>query len=752
MRLPNIATELRSDNMSPSLGYGLAIISVGLALLFHLSLGSLAYEIPFLPFFAAVAASTIIGGLGPGLLATGLSALIAAYFFLEPINSFDISNGRSNLQLVFFIVVALSITGLGYARKRANNLAYEERAKFEATLTSIGDAALATDTDGCITFLNGVAEKLTGWSREEAMGKPVKQVLNIVNETTRALAENPVHYVLHNGKIVGLANHTLLISKDGTERPIDDSAAPIHDKKGRLIGVVMVFRDVSERREQEITRERLLAQVEQERKRLNDLMSSVPGVVWEAWGKPDEDSQQINFVSPYVEKMLGYTTDEWLATHNFWLSIVHPDDKEEAGQVAANSFASGEGGTNRFRWVTKDGQIRWVEASDIIVKDSKGNPIGMRGVTMDVSERKALEDRVHQQTEAQRAMLENMVEGMPIGLALLDKDARVLHLNYQWARMTNTGDEVRGTAIYDISPSFADRRAQYEKVLAGEAVDLSDVPYYIPGDERTYYRDIHLRPVRDPEGAVVGMINAVIDVTERHELDKQKDALLALASHELKTPITTIKGYSQLALRVANATGDERLRRTLNTIDEQANRLTRLINEMLEVSRIQSDTLPLHEEQFDLGDLVRSVVDSLATTAPEFSIELDVTTSPTGVFADRIRIEQVITNLVQNAIKYSGDSRNVEVKVEIEPDGKCGKVSVRDYGVGIPADQQGKVFERFFRARNVFSTSFSGLGLGLYISHEIISRHGGQLWLESEEGKGSTFYFTLPLSDEAPGS
>jgi signal transduction histidine kinase len=426
--------------------------------------------------------------------------------------------------------------------------------------------------------------------------------------------------------------------------------------------------------------------------------------------------------------------------------------------------------------------VLWVEANDVIVRDGEGNAIGMRGVTMDVSERKKLEDEVRERTESQRAMLETMIEGMPIGLALLDKNACIISMNAEWMRMTNVDASAHGKQLYGISPAFAQRRAYYEQVLAGEPVDLSDVPYSLPGDSRTLYRDIHLRPVRDATGAVAGMLNAVIDVTERYELDEQKEALLALTSHELKTPITTIKGYSQLALRAANQTGDEKLSRTLRTIDEQANRLTRLINELMEVSRIGSDTLPLHYEQFDMCDLVRQTVDNLAPTAPDFRIELDVEPSTCPVFADRGRIEQVIVNLMQNAIKYSGDSRSIEVGVKrieedggpiplrrhrasaistqgrLTTDGEGGdgggghdprkvEVSVRDYGVGIPTDQQEQVFMRFFRARNVATKGTSGLGLGLYIAHEIAVRHGGEIRLESEEGRGSTFYFTLPLAE-----
>ncbi len=277
-------------------------------------------------------------------------------------------------QTGLFVLVALLISGLSYARRQADNRIFEERAKFEATLSSIGDAALATDTDGLITFMNGVAASLTGWTEQEAVGKPVEQVLNIVSEGTRAPAENPVRRVLKEGKVIGLANHTRLIARDGTERPIDDSAAPIRNRKGRVVGVVIVFRDISDRQEVEHARDSLLEQVERERKRLDDLLVSVPGVVWEAWGKPDDAAQQINFVSRYVETMLGYTREEWLATPNFWLSIVHPDDKKEAARHAAENFERTDGGTNRFRWVTKDGKVLWVEANDVVVKDAEGNP------------------------------------------------------------------------------------------------------------------------------------------------------------------------------------------------------------------------------------------------------------------------------------------------------------------------------------------------------------------------------------------
>ncbi|HLM61782.1 MAG TPA: GAF domain-containing protein, partial [Pyrinomonadaceae bacterium] len=135
----------------------------------------------------------------------------------------------------------------------------------------------------------------------------------------------------------------------------------------------------------------LAEQVEKQRKHLQEMVSNVPGVVWEAWGEPDAASQRMDFVSDYVEQMLGYSVEEWLATPNFWLSIVHPEDKEDAVRNAAETFSSKKAGTNRFRWIAKDGKVIWVETQSVAICNEVGNPVGMRGVTMDISERRKKE-------------------------------------------------------------------------------------------------------------------------------------------------------------------------------------------------------------------------------------------------------------------------------------------------------------------------------------------------------------------------
>jgi len=246
------------------------------------------------------------------------------------------------------------------------------------TIASIGDAVITTDARGCVTRLNGVAESLTGWRQEEAAGRPLSEVFVIVNERTRDMVENPVDKVLRDGQIAGLANHTVLIARNGAEVPIDDSAAPIRSANHDILGVVLVFRDITGRRHSE--RELRMAG-----ERFTQFLESVPCVLWEAWGQPDAATQRIDFVSGYVETMLGYTVEQWLGTPNFWLTIVHPDDREAAAQRAADAFHRGAPHVNRFRWLTTDGRPVEVETHADIIRDDAGTVIGMRGVTIPVA-------------------------------------------------------------------------------------------------------------------------------------------------------------------------------------------------------------------------------------------------------------------------------------------------------------------------------------------------------------------------------
>ena len=227
------------------------------------------------------------------------------------------------------------------------------------------------------------------------------------------------------------------------------------------------------------------------------------------------------------------------------------------------------------------------------------------------------------------------------------------------------------------------------------------------------------------------------------DLSRLKDEFLSIASHELRTPVTSIKGYTQLAKTLIRendlSTSEEYLDIALDQID----RMSRLILELLDVSRIETGRLEIRREPIRWSTFVRDVVHRHHTAVSDRRFHLDVPENSKVVEGDRDRLEQVLGNLLENAVKYSPDGS--EIFVNVEDRGDSVQTSVCDRGIGIPADELTQVFERFHRGRQVSSTNYGGLGLGLYITKQIVERHGGQIGVESAEGVGTTFHFSLPV-------
>jgi PAS domain S-box-containing protein len=265
----------------------------------------------------------------------------------------------------------------------------EEAIAYQAhLLDTVEQAVIATDLNGDIKSWNRFAETLYGWPASEALGRNIMEVTPALVTASKA---NEIMSQLREGE--SWSGEFLVRRRDGQTFPAMVTDTPIYDDAGTLIGVVGVSVDITLKKFAEEERAKLTTQVERERERLRSIVASVPGVVWEAWGEPDAASQRIDFVSDYVEVMLGYSKEDWLAIPNFWLTIVHEDDRERAAHEAAAIFVGGRGGTSQFRWVAKDGRVVWVEGRSVVIKDPDGKPLGLRGVTMDITELKQMEER-----------------------------------------------------------------------------------------------------------------------------------------------------------------------------------------------------------------------------------------------------------------------------------------------------------------------------------------------------------------------
>jgi signal transduction histidine kinase len=379
--------------------------------------------------------------------------------------------------------------------------------------------------------------------------------------------------------------------------------------------------------------------------------------------------------------------------------------------------------------------------------------------------------------------MQSIFEAVPGLYLILKPDApqfTIIAVSGAYNRATLTKrEEIIGKGLFEVFPDnpndphatgVARLTASLMSVLKHKKphkmdIQKYDIPHPEEGFEVRFWSPLNV-PVLDKTGKVSHIIHSVIDVTntiqaqEREkaaedraeaqeilnsrfaDLSRQKDDFIGIASHELKTPVTSVKAYTQILRNRFTKAEDMKSAELARKMDLQLDKLTNLIADLLDVTKIESDKLQFNEMYFDFNELVVETVEELQRITERHKIILELGVSKT-VYGDRERTSQVIANFITNAIKYSPSSDKIIVKTEAAKNNVM--LRVQDFGVGISEKEQDKVFERFYRVNGNKNETYPGLGLGLYISAEIIKRQKGEIWVESEKGKGSTFCFCLPI-------
>ncbi len=515
--------------------YGVVLPAVAAAMFLrwplHPALGS---DLPYLLLFPAVAFCAWFGGRGPGLLAAALAAPAAAFFLLDPPFDFTLARPRDLLGLAMFIGLSAFLIHLLAQLRQANRGIATERERLRVTLASIGDAVIATGPDGRVTFINPAAQAWSGWP-EGAEGKPLDDVFRIVNEETRLPAESPFARVLRDGRGVGLPNHTLLRSRGGIERSIDYSAAPIHGADGKFLGVILVFTDVTERRQAE----RLLAESES---RFRDLTESLPQLVWTC--RPDGfcdylSRQWCEYTGRPEAGQLGYG----------WLEQIHPDDAPGLQRRWEESVATGLRMDVEFRIRGADGAYRWYATRAVPTHDADGRIVKWVGMNLDIEDRKraeqqlrqahdALDARVAERTESlsrQTRIMEAILDGMGEGVIVADGSGRCLVFNQAARALHGHGDlgpapkrwgQDDNLFLPDGVTPFPPDQVPLARALLGESADDVEVLVRHPLRPAGVFINVSARPIRLREGERGGVI-VFRDCTQQKAAELQARARLA---------------------------------------------------------------------------------------------------------------------------------------------------------------------------------------------------------------------------------
>lgn len=342
-----------------------------------------------------------------------------------------------------------------------------------------------------------------------------------------------------------------------------------------------------------------------------------------------------------------------------------------------------------------------------------------------------------------RRRVRELTDALPAAIWAAEPDGTIYYFNHAFVGYTGRLPQRAGQEAIAERVHEEDRDAVRDRMAAIKAGRPCENTFRLRGADGNYRAFLERVIVeRDENGAIVGLIGALTDIEDLRRAAEEKDAFLAAATHELRTPVAAGMAVLQLALRRMKAGREVAPQEVLDTVHEQVRRMAKLVDDLLDAARLARGALPLEIERGDFAEVARAVRDRFAALEPERSITLDCASTLPAEF-DASRVDQVITNLLANAVRYS--SAGTPIAIEVRETNDELVMSVRDQGVGIPKDRQKSIFGRFARAHG---TRYGGLGLGLDIALGIVRQHGGDIWVESEgvPGKGSAFFVRLPRS------
>ena len=645
--------------------------------------------------------------------------------------------------------------------KQTNLVLRESEEKLSVTLNSIGDAVIATDALARVTLLNPLAEMLTGWTQAEAAGRSVADVFRIVNKETRKPATIPVMATLEHGTIQGLANHTVLIARDGSECDIADSCAPIRDRDTQVIGAVLVFRDVTgEYAAQQAMRDSAA------------LIQTILNTVVDGIITVHAHGGIIETVNPAAERMFGYAATE-LVGQAFSLLIPELERGQREGEVSlahygASAEAQATGQGREVQGQRKDGSRFPMEmaVSEMLL----GGQRYFTGILRDITTRKHVDEereKLDQRLRDQQFYTRSLIESNVDALMATDPSGIITDANKQMEALTGcTRDELIGAPFKNFFTDPQRAEAGIKLVLKEKKVSNYELTVQARDGHQTVV-SYNATTIYDRDRKLQGVFAAARDVTGRNLLDlalqetnvkldsarqaaekanQAKSDFLSSMSHELRSPLNAILGFAQL-MESGTPAPTPVQRASIDQILRAGWYLLELINEILDLALIESGKLSLSLEPMSLPELLLDVQAMIEPQAKRGGIRISFPDFDGLCFveADRTRLKQVLINLLSNAIKYNREGGTVEVICHMASPRRL-RISVHDHGDGLSPEKLTQLFQPFNRLGQEAGTE-EGTGIGLVVSKRLVNLMGGEIGAFSRVGLGSEFWFELNLVD-----
>jgi PAS domain S-box-containing protein len=724
--------------------YILGLVALAAAVLLRWLLDPLMGDaLPLVTLFGAVAAAVWLGGYRVAIPVALLGYVACHYLFIPPRGHLDFSRVADVIGLVAYLFTSSLIILIGEAAGRSQARVHQQHEVFRITLRSIGDAVITTDTQGCVTYINGVGEKLTGWSQQEALGQPLDHVFQIVNESTRQPVESPATRALREGAVVGLANHTILIKKDGAECPIDDSAAPIRNEEGHVSGCVLIFRDV--------TSQRLIERGKASQLHTAQLLASIVESSNDAIIGKSLDGT-IQTWNAAAEQLFGYTAEQAVGQH---ISLMIPPERLAEEDEIIASLREGKRiehfETERVR---SDGQRITVSLTISPIKDEAGNVVGASKIARDITAQK--------RAESDRQMFVTLVENSTDFIGICDLEGVPFFINRAGLEMVGLNDieEARQTPVQEFF--FPEDQAKIVNEFFPEVLNNGHgeieirFRHFKTGEPR--WMAYKVLALTDAANQPIAFATVSQDVTERRRLaddlrrlasdlsdaDRRKNEFLATLAHELRNPLAPMSNMLEVVKR---ADGDSAvLKRAHETLERQLAQMIRLVDDLLDLNRVTHDRLELRRSEVELSSVIQQAVEVARplVDAAGHHLTVELPDEPIYLNADGARLAQLFGNLLNNSCKYTRAAGTVSLSAKRVGDEV--EVTVKDNGAGIPQDKLDSIFDMFMQVDRTSERSQGGLGIGLTLVKRLTEMHGGSIKACSAgEGQGSEFIVRLPV-------